>query len=326
MVGNPGDHIIRLFEGGALEDRVLKDTSLEEGTRIICLDNITVMPATGDPEQRFNLKNAQAQRVIDAVDLPEYQLTWRDALQTIRFMFQNTFDTQTHTCRDYVKAMREAQFSGVHKGDNVLLFFHGYHQNAGSATQLHHDAEKFGMKVVGIDYNFRMAPEEFAETVLHKAQQEVLDRGAKGVVVLGHSTGADNIRYSLIHDPNVLDQATDQGIKYIMSAPLTSGLRGRLNWAQHSMAPLMPKRDKMWTPEGERQFLALNQPLPKEADTYTFLCASDMLVTPECGLDTNNNATNVVIPYGGHFEGTGISRRVNLQYLNLALNGIPGPK
>ena len=310
------------FEGGTIDQRIL-----ETGTRVIRLENTTVMPTKGVSEdEQFAHKDVQAQRVIEVVDLPEYKLTLREAVRTLGFIAKNSLHTAPHYSGGFAKKMHEAQLSDVHRGDKVILFFHGYMQNAGSAVQLHKDAKAKGIKVVAVDYNYKIDPKDFAEEVLLPAQRKVLARGADEIITLGHSTGADNPRYSLIHNPNVVDLAVDNRMTYILSAPLTSGLRGKLNLAQQAISLVMPQRDKMWTSEGTEQFLALNHPLPKEVEAYTFLCAGDFLVTPECGLDTNNNAVNVIVPYGGHFEGTGVSQRINEHYIDLIINGILRPK
>ena len=322
MSRKPGQWHKTGFAGGTIDEMLFN-----RGARLIYLRNIDPISDKGDLETRFTAQNSRAQEVIDTVDLPErYDLTLKDAIRTFGFMLKNSFQTAPHYIPSFARKMYQAQLSEVNHGDTVILFFHGYHQNAGSAIQLCQDASQLGVKVVAVDYDYRMSPEEFSKTVLLPAQKEVLDRRAGKITVLGHSTGADNSRYSLIHDSNVLDQAVDKGIQYIFSAPLTSGIRGDLSWAQRLVLPFMPQRDKLWTPEGKEQFLALNYPLPEEVKAYTFLCANDMLVRPECGLDTNNNAVNILISDGGHFEGTGISTPINANYVQMALGSILAPK
>ena len=210
-----------------------------------------------------------------------------------------------------------------HEQPLVVAFFPGYHQFPGAGAQFMADASEVGIQGLSKGYNYTMAPEEFSERVLLPLIADVEKAGGVLAGAVGHSTGADNLRYALIHDCRVRDYAYEHDMRFVFSSPLTTGIDGVLTPAQRRLMWMFSERDNLRTLKGMEQFAKLNQPLPRGVKAYTLLCQNDQLVPPRCGMDTNNGAVNVMIPGGGHFLGSGIGTYVNNASLYLLINGVP---
>ena len=208
----------------------------------------------------------------------------------------------------------------------VVAFFHGYSQFPGAGAQFMSDAAQQGLLGLSIGYDYTMAPEDFSERVLLPLIDAITKAGGLFCGAVGHSTGADNLRYAVLHDSGVQDYAREYGTRFVFSAPITTGMENPPTPTQRNLLSLFPREDNVNTTEGKYKFAKINHPVPKGIDAYTLLCQDDLLVPPECGIDTNNRAINVMIPGGGHFLGSGIGTYVNNAALYLITNGVPDPK
>lgn len=299
----------------------------DDGSLIVLVDRTVVPRQDLSMGVRSAVIEDQIQGILKAANLssaarsPASSTT--DIGRTLYYIGKNGLDTMPTFVPSVAKRLELEQLECIDRNDGVVLFFHGYFQSNGSARRLLHDAKSRGLKLVSVGYDYRMEPAEFADLALLPAIRKVLIRGGKLEGIIGHSTGADNLRYALIHKDDVVSYGVEQNTIYILSAPLTNGFREPLNIWQHLIRGIIPERDDARTARGKEQLLDLNHPLPTEVKAYTFLCAEDRLVPPHCGLDTNSGGLTVIIPGGGHFAGTGVSSRVNEAYLDHVKEGNP---
>ncbi|PIZ50889.1 hypothetical protein COY27_05395 [Candidatus Woesearchaeota archaeon CG_4_10_14_0_2_um_filter_33_13] len=312
---NPNLSIRRYGQG------ILDLLDYDDGIRVIKVG------ATSQPLP-FDGKVKAIEDFLKAAELsPDYKLTLKEVAKTAgdiwgNFLgvgFSNGKVSRYNECNfDLVR--ERAQQTG--ESQPVVLFFHGYYQSRGAAWQFVKDAEKRGLSAISIGYNFWTPATVFTEDILLPTLEEVTAYGGEIKGIVGHSTGANNCRLGILESEEVRQYLITDRTKVILSAPTTSGTIVP-TLMQRLALPFFPKVDDVRTEEGQDIFIRMNRPIPEGIEAYTFLCEGDMLVTPRTGIDTNNRAVNVIVPNGGHFAGSGVSKIINGFYLDLIANGVP---
>ncbi len=302
------------FASGALEEKIYDD-----GAALYHIFEQVQQPITSTLlQERFHELKEIVHFNGRALDL--------DFIPTLPFLAANAAAAFLPTfsyCQEQADVIVEEKMQAIHRQDRVVLFFHGYYQNGNAAQQFVQDAHDQGFTVLAPSYDFRMEPSRFSSEILTTLMRQAAARGATIVGVIGHSTGADNCRYALLHNEEVKDYVDDRKTTFIFSAPIMNGIDSpnRVQKAFFKAGQLWGDADNLLKKIGEEHLQGLNQPVPPLFTAYTFLCRRDLLVPVKCGFDTNLHGNTLIIPYGGHFEGSGVSTRINKEYLRCVEKG-----
>jgi hypothetical protein len=230
----------------------------------------------------------------------------------LRGSYWNTLELAMINLKDTIRhALSKEKFTRdldyASQKSNHIFLVPGLLQNSGAFATLCSLLENEGFGAIPIKYDYRMPINESADYIAEKINYASIQLNRNGIA-LGHSTGADNLRYIAAKDLAKLSA-------YIFSAPITNGdipnliskiFVGNLSLFGNFINYCDPRNQ-----EGRQNIAVFNQPISVPHMTISAL--RDWIVPLEASIDTNGY--NLIVDGFGHLDGTGVNKKFNQVYL-----------